>query len=91
MVGARVRVFKKSHEGHIYLGCDDEPVRESEFYRWLCERLGMDAQDIPNSSEVHGKRCANARFKALGYALKFQNYRAGYEPLLYEQKRLSRT
>lgn len=59
---------------------DDAPVPQHEVERWLADRLGVvDWREVARPErQGAGKRCANRRLHALGYRLRFPDYRAGY-------------
>jgi nucleoside-diphosphate-sugar epimerase len=81
-------LLDKGKPGDLYLGADDAPCTQREFYSWLCEKLQLPAPAAPAGSEtpVHGsnKRCANRKIKALGLKLRYPTYKEGYEPLIAE-------
>lgn len=76
----------KGKPGEIYLGADDEPCTQSEFYGWLYGQLGVTPGEAgePSEHSRHGgnKRCSNKKLKALGWQPRFANFRDGYTPLL---------
>ena len=85
VVEAMPVLFNKAEAGGVYLGVDDEPVRRSEFAKWLCGKLGMPApagEDISRETAAGGKRCRNERLKGLGYSFKYPTFREGYSGLL---------
>ena len=82
IVTAMPVLFNRAEVGQVYLGVDDEPVRRSEFFYWLCQKLGMPTQKIETSQKILGKRCQNARLKSLGFSFKYPTFREGYSALL---------
>jgi nucleoside-diphosphate-sugar epimerase len=75
-------LFNSPAAGSVYLGVDDEPVRVSDFNRWLARELGMTAEEEPTEGPAKGKRCRNNKLKALGFDLKYRNFREGYQALM---------
>ncbi|MEH6608234.1 MAG: hypothetical protein V7696_02610 [Halioglobus sp.] len=67
-----------------YIGCDDEPALHSDVDRWLAERLGVSGQLSPTARKVASghKRCRNSLLRDSGFALRFPNYRSGYESVI---------
>lgn len=91
VVGAIPFLFNRGREGNIYLGVDDEPIKERVFYDWLSGRLGKSYprasfQDAPGS----GRRLSNQKLKSLGFQFKYPNFRDGYKDFLpdlcYDQR-----
>lgn len=70
-------LFKKGKEGEIYTGADDCPVLRSEFYPWLASYLGMERK-FSFSPPPEGKRCRNAKLKALGFEFLYPDFKKGY-------------
>lgn len=90
-VAAIVRLLEKGTAGEVYLATDDSPVTQTEFYGWLCAKLGIDfsSAGVPGAGTVHGvdlaaasKRCSNAKLKKLGWSPRFADYKEGYGALL---------
>jgi len=82
---ARAIVFllEKGEPGQVYLGCDHEPVRRSEFYEWLGEKIGRpDLVKFPKTTKMEGKRCCNQRLKSLGFSFRYPTFREGYGALV---------
>jgi nucleoside-diphosphate-sugar epimerase len=80
-------LMEKGKLGEIYLGVDDHPSTQREFYEWIYEKTGWPRPIVNGASPaVHGsnKRCTNAKLKALGWAPKYPSFREGYAPLLKE-------
>ena len=81
-------LIKKGKMGEIYLGVDDKPCTQKEFYSWLCDKLtikpavkGAPATDTV-VARASNKLCSNKKLKALGMKFKYPTYREGYEPIL---------
>ncbi|GFM88340.1 NAD(P)-dependent oxidoreductase [Pseudomonas cichorii] len=66
-----------------YLGVDDDPAALADVVAWIREYLGVTewSEDV-SVQRVGSKRCSNARARALGWAPKYTDYRAGYAALL---------
>ena len=84
-------LLEKGGPREIYLGVDDEPSTEDEFYSWIYENLPIkrsaDPEKINESDRGSNKRCSNKKMKKLGWALKYPTFREGYEALMKEAKR----
>lgn len=70
-----------------YLASDDHPVSQSEFYVWLCAKLGVGAPVEPLPADAAksldaSKRCNNKKLKQLGWTPRYPGYREGYGELL---------
>jgi nucleoside-diphosphate-sugar epimerase len=68
----------------IYNLVDDKPVRESEYYKWLAERLErpLPPPRTSSSSRKRGesnKRVSNRKLRAAGWAPKFPSFIEGME------------
>ncbi len=77
-------VMEKGKPGEIYLVVDDEPVTREVFYRWVYEKLDLAVPPRHPGGEGEtdlGKRCSNAKIKALGLRLKYPSFREGYAAL----------
>ena len=83
--GIRI-LMEKGKPGEIYLGVDDEPATQNEFYGWVCEKLALEKSGGTKPDFSHGsnKRCSNKKIKLLGLILKYPNFREGYSDLLKE-------
>ncbi|MBI4398390.1 MAG: SDR family oxidoreductase [Candidatus Omnitrophica bacterium] len=86
IVGAAELLFNHGKSGEIYLGVDDEPVRQTELYQWLAGRLGTVPPGSTVPSGAIGKRCRNQKLKHLGMKFIYPNFRVGYEALLESKK-----
>ncbi len=84
-------LLEKGESGAIYLGVDDEPTTQNEFYSWLYERLGVSKPSVEGSGAPHGsnKRCSNRRLRALGWRPAYPTFREGYADLLAEARTAS--
>lgn len=72
--------------GQVYLASDDQPVPQSEFYAWLCEKIQVPPPVEPRKAEAAAafeasKRCNNEKLKNLGWTLRYPGYREGYGAL----------
>ena len=65
----------------LYLGNDDLPALERDVQAWMREREGLAPAD-PVGGAVSGRRVANTRLRASGWAPAFPDFRAGYGDLL---------
>lgn len=86
LIGCIGAALKSGRAGEIYNACDDEPVAQVHFFRWLCEALDKpmppsvpaDA-DTRHKRGVTNKKISNRRIKMeLGYQFKHPNFRKGY-------------
>lgn len=78
-------IFKKGKAGQVYLGVDDHPCTQREFYTWLYARLKIPVPEGgTDRMRPHGsnKRCSNKKIKALGLRLKYPSYKEGYAAFL---------
>ncbi len=84
---AAALVLEKGRPGQVYLASDDKPASPTEFYGWLCARMGVSAPAAPPAVQAAeawaaSKRCSNAKLKQLGWAPKYAGYEQGYGELL---------
>ncbi len=81
-------LLEKGRPREIYLGVDDEPSTEDQFYSWICEALSMpkppDGGKAGENDRASNKRCSNKKIKQLGMKLKYPTFREGYSGLLAE-------
>jgi nucleoside-diphosphate-sugar epimerase len=79
-------LLEKGKPGEIYLGVDDAPSTQNEFYSWVYDKLALPRPAVAGPDAPHGsnKRCSNAKMKALGFRPSFPSFREGYEPLFRE-------
>ena len=70
----------------VYVGVDDAPATECEVLEWLAARLDAPAprriRGEEAASQGAGKRCSNARLRAIGYRFRYPTYREGYAAVL---------
>lgn len=75
----------------LYLGSDDEPVREHDLLAWLRAQEGLPAippetagarADAVAVVQDPGRRIRNARLREAGWVPAYPDFRAGYRPLL---------
>jgi nucleoside-diphosphate-sugar epimerase len=83
-------LLDKGSPGQVYLGADDAPCTQREFYSWVFEKLSMALPEIGAIHEspllAHGsnKRISNKKIKTLGLKFRYPTYREGYQPLIDE-------
>ncbi len=95
VVGAIIAALNHGAGGEVYNAADNEPVSQTDFFRWLSETLGRPmppvvAEDRQTARKrgVTNKKVSNKRLKAdLYYQFKHPTFREGYQD---EIKRLSR-
>lgn len=79
-------LLEKGEPGQVYLGVDDYPSTQREFYSWLLSRMGIQAPTggelKPLPHRATNKRCSNAKVKKLGFGIKFPDYKSGYSDLI---------
>lgn len=86
VVNCIVAALKSGRPGEVYNACDDEPVAQIHFYRWLCETLGKSMPPTADAAEMAErkrgqthKKVSNRRLKMeLGVQLKYPTFRQGY-------------
>lgn len=76
------RVLADSAIDSCYVVTDGHPTPQYEVLGWLAQRLGVDAAHPAAPPVLGGKRLGNARMLATGYALRYPDYRVGYEHLI---------
>lgn len=88
IVGSLILLIEKGKPGEIYLGVDDTPSTQKEFYEWIYAKLSLSKPSAEETKigSVHGsnKRCANKKIKRLGMKLKYPSYCEGYALLFRE-------
>ncbi len=62
----------------LYLGTDDGPAQLGDVAAYLADRLDAPAPPQADPTQGHGKRLANARLRATGWAPTYPSYREGY-------------
>ena len=85
-------LLERGQAGEIYLGSDDAPSTQKEFYSWVFARLGrpVPAASGLSSEHSHGqsnKRVSNQKIKSLGLKLRYPSFREGYATLIEEAVR----
>jgi len=70
--------------GQIYNVVDNEPILQSECYRWLAERLSRPLPPVGRSTLKRkrgesNKQVSNAKLRALGWTPHYPNFAAGME------------
>ncbi len=79
-------LLDKGIPGEIYLGSDDEPTTQKQFYSWVYEKLSLKMPAANEEPDLlpHGsnKRISNKKIKELGLKLRFPSYREGYEQII---------
>lgn len=86
LVAAIVAALKNAGPGEVYNVCDDEPVAQIHFFRWLSETLGREMppfatgeETVPRKRGLTHKKVSNRRMKMeLGVPLKYPTFRQGY-------------
>ena len=88
VAGLELLIYK-GRAGDVYLGVDDYPSTQKEFYTWLYEQLGWSLPQIESLPKdfVHGsnKRCSNKKIKDLGLSLKYPTFKEGYSEILKKE------
>ena len=87
IISAILLLMQKGSAGEIYIGADDLPVTQKEFYTWIFNHMNLNIPDpAPASPENHrhvsNKRCSNHKIKTLGFVLKYPTFREGYAELI---------
>ncbi len=84
IVSAVELLASRGAPGEVYLGCDDRPVTQGEFYGWLLGQMGISLPDEAGRgpSVFSGKRCSNRKIKELGLQLRYPSYKEGYATLV---------
>ncbi len=80
-------LLEKGIPGEIYLGSDDWPSTQKEFYGWVCEQLSIPIPPAGESNErpwqgQSNKRCSNKKIKQLGLKLRYPSFKEGYTPII---------
>ena len=82
-------LLEKGKINEIYLGVDDYPSTQKEFYEWICGKLSLSktADDrMKDTARVSNKRCSNKKIKELGFKLKYPTFREGYSELINNER-----
>ena len=82
-------LMEKGKPGEIYIGADDYPSTQKEFYSWIYGQLNLKIpENIPSETEkrmhVSNRRCSNKKIKTLGLVLKYPSFKEGYAELIHE-------
>ena len=85
-------VQQRASAGDVYNVVDDQPILQSECYRWLGQRLGRAvpsiARPVPSAAEgpilrrkrgASNKRVSNAKLRSLGWIPHYSNFAEGME------------
>ena len=80
-------IFEKGESGQVYLGSDDSPSTQKEFYTWMFKQLSkpIPAGAATSGGHAHGasnKRISNQKLKALGLKLRYPSYKEGCAPII---------
>jgi len=78
--------LQSGRPGEIYNACDDEPVAQIHFFRWLSGTLGRDMppfvpedEAAPDKRAVTHKKVSNRKLRMeLGCVLRYPTFRQGY-------------
>lgn len=66
----------------VVIGSDDCPAPQHEVLDWLAGRMGLPPVPRLPPGGAAGKRIDNGQLAALGYALRYPDYRSGYADVL---------
>lgn len=64
----------------LYIGSDDQPVREAELLDWLRARLGLPGHGVAPGADT-GRRLRNGVLRDSGWTPVYPDFRAGYAAL----------
>ena len=75
---------RKAEGAQIYNVVDDQPILQSECYRWLAQRLNRPLPSIGRSTQERkrgdsNKRVSNANLRALGWTPRYPKFADGME------------
>ena len=75
---------RKAEGAQIYNVVDDQPILQSECYRWLAQRLNRPLPSIGRSTQERkrgdsNKRVGNANLRALGWTPRYPKFADGME------------
>jgi nucleoside-diphosphate-sugar epimerase len=75
---------RKTEGAQIYNVVDDQPILQSECYRWLAQRLNRPLPSIGRSTQERkrgdsNKRVSNANLRALGWTPRYPKFADGME------------
>ena len=66
-----------------YIVTDSRPTPQWKVLMWLANRLKVDVSKLKEPDVKGGKRLSNFRMRTLEFKLQYEDYRSGYETLLY--------
>jgi len=86
LAAAILAALQSGRPGEIYNACDDEPVPQIHFFRWLSETLGKnmppfegEEEAAPRKRAVTNKKVSNRKLRMeLGCPLRYPTFRQGY-------------
>jgi nucleoside-diphosphate-sugar epimerase len=86
LAAAILAALKSGRAGEIYNVCDDEPVPQVHFFRWLSETLGKNMPPFvrpeeaePRKRAITNKKVSNRKLRMeLGCPLRYPTFRQGY-------------
>ncbi len=86
VVASIIAALKSGRPGEVYNTCDDEPVPQIHFFRWLSETLGKNMPPFvhedaaaPRKRTPTHKKVSNRKLRMeLGCALRYPTFRQGY-------------
>ena len=68
-------VLKRIGKGEIMAAVDDEPVLETDYYRWLAGQLRVEFPEERVSKEpLSGHRCSNFDLKRIGVNFRYPGF-----------------
>ncbi|NRP36755.1 RmlD substrate binding domain protein [Marinobacterium sp. xm-d-579] len=70
----------------LYLASDGHPAPIHEITKWLAEQLGVAAHHQEPIQRGGNKRIANRAMRESGFVCRYQDYKAGFTPLLDDFK-----
>jgi nucleoside-diphosphate-sugar epimerase len=75
---------RKSAAGEIYNVVDDQPILQSECYRWLAAKLNRPIPPVRTLSSRRkrgesNKRVSNAKLRSLGWSPRYHTFAEGME------------
>jgi nucleoside-diphosphate-sugar epimerase len=85
IASALLLLLSREAEGaQIYNVVDDQPILQSECYRWLAQRLNRPLPPIGRSTQERkrgdsNKRVSNAKLRALGWTPRYPSFAEGME------------
>ena len=85
---------RKAEGAQIYNVVDDQPILQSECYRWLAQRLNRPLLSIGRSTQERkrgdsNKRVSNANLRALGWTPRYPKFADGMEESVLPSSPLS--